>query len=234
MTDPDIADRAFTLAEMASDESVTMSVLAGREGRFSRAEPLNEPPVTYLAETEAPVYVLTNGKRGVGRGVKSNTVTPDGEYRTVVLVTGRRTLCLVGQRDGDETIEIPHESVAEIRYSTGFRKHRLVLRTPRSAYHCWIHRKTDAELLERTTEFVAERQTEDPEAIDDGDTASRVMYRGRPVERNTDSDGENTADDPTTEEGSNDASGTDGGTDDTAGDDEEFTVTYRGRPVDRD
>jgi hypothetical protein len=229
MTDPDIADRAFTLAEMASDDSVTMSVLAGREGRFSRAEPLNVPPVTYLAETEAPVYVLTNGKRGVGRGVKSNTVTPDGEYRTVVLVTGRRTLCLVGQRDGDEMIEIPHESVAEIRYSTGFRKHRLVLRTPRSAYHCWIHRKTDAELLERTTEFVAERQTEDPESVDDDDAASRVMYRGRPVERTAD---EESGDDRTTDDGTDDT--TDDGTDDTTGDDEEFTVMYRGRPVDKD
>jgi hypothetical protein len=220
MTDSDVAERAFVLAEMASDDSVTMSVLAGREGRFSEQAPLNDPPVTYLEETEAPVFVLTNGKRGIGRGVKSNTIAPDSDFRTVVLVTGRRTLCLIGQADGDSAISVPHESVAAVRYSTGFRKHRLVLQTPESAYHCWVHRKTETAVLDEVTDFVGEHTVERPEPVADDEAVSRVMYRGRPVARDA-------------TDGSSDDSGDSTGS--PAGEtEEEFTVTYRGQPVDRD
>jgi hypothetical protein len=221
MTDGEVADRAFTLAEMASDHSVTMAVLAGREGRFSRDEPLNDAPVTYLEGTEAPAFVLTNGKRGIGLGVKNNTIEPTGEFRTVVLVTGRRTLCLVGRAEGDEVIEVPHGSVADVRYNTGFRKHRFVLRTPESAYHCWVHRKTDEAVLEGATEFVEERMVEDPEPVADDHATSRMMYRGRPVTRAND-----------TEPAETEQESTDSSVDGT--DEEEFTVMYRGRPVDRD
>lgn len=197
MTDGGVADEAFTIAEMASDDSVTMAVLAGRESRFSKTAPLHEPPVSYLDGAEAPAYVLTNAKRGIGLGSKGNTVEPEGDHRTVVLVTGRRTLCLIGQQDGDEVIEIPHESVAATRYSRGLRKHRLVLRTPQSAYHCWVHRKTDIDLLERVTEFIGDHQQEDPETVSD-ENAGRVMWRGRPVKRDTDTD--DSADEPDDEE----------------------------------
>jgi hypothetical protein len=216
MTDGDGAEKAFIRAEMASDESVTMALLAGRESRFSKAEPLNDPPVKYLEETEAPAFALTNAKRGVGLGVKTNTVTPDGERRTVVLVTGRRTICLVGQADADEVIEIPHESVVQATYSTGFRKHRVALRTPQSAYHCWVHRKTDQSLLERVTEFIGDHRTDDPVEIDD-DSPSRVMYRGRPVQRST-------------PEESTDIIDADGD----GAESSDFIVTYRGQPVERD
>jgi hypothetical protein len=219
MTDSDVAERAFVLAEMSSDDSVTMSVLAGRESRFAASEPLNDPPVTYLEETEAPVFVLTNGKRGIGRGVKSNTIEPDGDFRTVVLVTGRRTLCLVGRTDGDAVVSIPHESVAAVRYRTGLRKHRLVLRTPESAYHCWVHRKTGERVLEDLTEFVRDQTVEDPAPVEDDEAMSRVMYRGRPVARD-ESSGTSDSDDSAESVASET--------------DEEFTVTYRGQPVDRD
>ncbi|WP_424003027.1 hypothetical protein ACOZ4I_03370 [Haloarcula salina] len=181
MSDGNVADRAFTLAEMTSSDSVTMEVLAGREGRFSQSPPLTEPPVTYLDVGEAPAYVLTNGKRGIGLGTKRKTVSPAGDRRTVVLVTGRRTLCLVGKHDEDEVISVPHEAVADVSYKTGFRAHRLALRTPRKMFHCWVHRKTDESVLEAAASFIEERQTDAPESIDGGDDANRVMYRGRPV-----------------------------------------------------
>jgi len=182
MIDQRIVDRAETLAEMAPDDSVTAEVLAGREGRFTTATPLAAPPVTYLEDTEAPAYVLTNKKRGIGLGSKRNTTAPAGERRTVILVTGRRTLCLVGGESSDDVIEVPHESVAKAVYSTGFRGHRIGLRTPRQQYHCWIHRNTKESLLEASTEFIEARQPEDPEPLD-GDDASRLTYRGRPVTR---------------------------------------------------
>jgi len=207
MNERQIVDRATTLAEIAPHDSVTTEILSGRESQFSSVTPLNEAPVTYLEPTESPAYVLTNRKRGIGRGTKRNTVSPASDRRTVVLVTGRRTLCLVGKESGDEVIEIPHESVASTAYKTGFRANRIALRTPRKLYHCWIHRKVEESLLERTTAFVDERRSEDPEEIDGDEDANRVMYRGQPVK--TGSDGPDTGDTDTSQ-----------------------TVMYRGQPVD--
>ncbi|WP_372479435.1 hypothetical protein ACAH01_12710 [Halomicrobium sp. HM KBTZ05] len=206
MNEGQITERALTLAEMAPHESVTVDLLAGRDGRFSPGPPLNEPPVTYLESTEAPAYVLTNGKRGIGLGTKRNTVSPSGDRRTIVLVSGRRTLCLVGQADGDEIVEIPHDAVVSVSYKTGFRANRIALRTPQKTYHCWIHRKAEESLLEAATAFVEDHKRETPEAIDGDDDANRVMYRGRPVTRDV--------------------------LDDTSAADSDQTVTYRGQPVD--
>jgi hypothetical protein len=217
MTDRRVVDRAFTLAEMAPHRSVTMDLLAGREGRFSESPPLNEPPITYLEQTEAPAYILTNRKRGLGLGTKRNTVSPDGEYHTLVLVTGRRTLCLVGQDSGDEVIEVPHDTVVATEYKTGFRANRLVLRTPRKEYHCWVHRKTDATLLDQATSFIEARQQDTPRTNDGDDGANRVMYRGNPVATAASADSDATDDDESTDGAA----------------DEESTVMYRGNPVDK-
>ena len=202
MTDRATFDRAETLAEIAPNDTVTAPLLAGAEGRFS-TPPLHEPPVSYLEPAESPAYVLSNAKRGIGLGSKRNTVSPDRDHETVVLVTGRRTLCLVGQQSTDRVIEIPHESVADASYKTGFRAHRLALKTPRNIYHCWVTRAADEDLLSAVTAFIEERQGETPETIDDEGT---VMYRGLPVRQQADSEV-------------------------TVPDDEKQTVMYRGLPV---
>jgi hypothetical protein len=176
-----VAEQAETVAEMAPSSSVTTAVLAGHESRFSESPPLNKPPLTYLDGAEAPAYLLTNGKRGIGRGTKRKTDSPVGDRRTVILITGRRTLCLIGKDEADEVIEVPHGSVADVTTKTGFRAHRLALRTPRKMYHCWVHRKTDKSTLKAAAEFIEERMQDSPESIDGDDTANRVMYRGRPV-----------------------------------------------------
>ena len=206
MVDRQSVERAETLAEMAPDDSVTVAVLAGFEGRFTSATPLAEPPVTYLEDAEAPAYVLTNGKRGIGLGSKRNTVSPARDRRTVLLVTGRRTLCLVGGDSEDEVISVPHESVAQVEYHTGFRRHRLVLRTPRQLYHCWVHRRVNEQLLAATTEFIEDRRPDEAQVMDT-DEANVVMYRGRPVRLHS---------------GATDPEPTDS----------EQTIRYRGQPVD--
>jgi len=208
MTDRATYDRAETLAEIAPSETVTAPLLAGAEGRFS-TPPLHEPPVSYLEPAESPAFVLSNAKRGVGLGSKRNTAAPSRDRETVVLVTGRRTLCLVGQDSTDRCIEIPHASIAEASYKTGFRAHRMALETPRNIYHCWVTRKTDEDLLAAVTAFIEERQQADPEEIDSDDNASRVLYRGLPVKRRTEP-----ADSTPSEE--------------------KQTVMYRGLPVDAD
>jgi len=180
MTDQRVLDRAMTLAEMAPHRSVTVGVLADQEGVFPDGR-LHDPPVTYLENTEAPAYALTNRKRGVGLGTKRNTTTPADDRGTVVLVTGRRTLCLVGQATDDELIEIPHESVAEVSTHRGLLAHRFVLRTPRRGYHCWVPRGTERSLLESAAEFVRDRVGETPEEMTVDDGANRLTYRGQPV-----------------------------------------------------
>lgn len=202
MRDRAVYDRAETLAEIAPSDSVTAPLLSGADGQFE-TPPLHEPPVSYLEPAESPGYVLSNAKRGIGLGSKRNTVSPSRSHETVVLVTGRRVLCLVGQESTDQVIEIPHESIAEVSYRTGFRAHRVALKTPRNIYHCWVTRGTDEELLASVTAFIEERQGETAETLGDEDT---VMYRGLPLRRQTD-------------------------TETTVPDDEKQTVMYRGLPV---
>ena len=203
MIDRATFDRAETLAEIAPNDTVTAPLLSGAEGRFA-TPPLHEPPVSYLEPAESPAYVLSNGKRGIGLGSKQNTVPPSRDHETVVLVTGRRTLCLVGQGSTDRVVEIPHEDVATASYKTGFRAHRLALKTPRNIYHCWVTRRTDEETLAAVTTFIKDRQGETPESIDDSNT---VLYRGLPVRAPSEQDV-------------------------TVPDDEKQTVMYRGLPVD--
>jgi len=206
MTDQATLDRAETLADIAPHDTVTAPLLAGVSGRFV-TPPLHDAPVSYLEPTESPAFVLSNAKRGIGLGSKRNTVAPGGDHETVVLVTGRRTLCLVGQASDDRVIEIPHESIAEVSYSTGFRAHRLALTTPRNIYHCWVNRAAEEELLAAVTAFIRDRQQADPEEIDSDENASRVLYRGLPVQQETASQ-------------------------EAPSSDETQTVMYRGLPVD--
>jgi hypothetical protein len=184
MTDRRDLDRAMTLAEMAPNRSVRFEALADREGEFPDGR-LSEPPVTYLEDAEAPAYLLTNRKRGIGIGTKRNTTSPDGDRGTLILVTGRRTLCLVGRDESDETIEIPHESVAAVSYHTGLLGHRLAIETPRKQYHCWVSRDTDESILGRASEYVRERKPAAPYESDDAEEnqESKFMYRGQPVTR---------------------------------------------------
>jgi len=207
MTDEEFTGRARTLAEIAPNDSVTVPTLAGEDGRFTEGPPLSEPPVSYLEPAESPAFVLANTKRGIGLGSKRNTASPDTDRETLVLVTGRRTLCLVGGETDDEVIEVPHGSIATASYRTGFRAHRLALQTPRNSYHCWVNPKTDEDLLAAATAFIEERKPETPERIESDDNASKVMYRGQPVKRDTASA-------------------------DTVPSGEKQTVMYRGRPVD--
>jgi len=182
MGDQSDLDRAMTLSEMAPDSSVTFGVLAGRDERFAGTR-LHEPPVSYLEDTEAPAYVLTNEKRGIGVGTKRNTTTPASDRGTVVMVTGRRTLCLIGGESDDEVIEVPHETLAEVTFHTGWLSHRLALKTPRKHYHCWVSRDADEELLERVTAYVRDRMPEAPYESEPEAKEAEFMYRGQPVTR---------------------------------------------------
>ncbi|QLH85027.1 hypothetical protein HZS54_17300 [Halosimplex pelagicum] len=221
----------MTLAEMAPHASVTVGVLAGREEAFPEGR-LHQPPVTRLDGTEAPAYVLTNEKRGVGLGTKRNTTKPAGDRGTAVVVTDRRTLCLVGGDEEDSVVEVPHDSVVEASYHTGLLANRFVLRTPRKQYHCWAKRSTSESLLAAAAEYVEDRTTETPDEIETDDGANQLTYRGQPISRENhpgvpdeppaDSDPETAGDsEPSGSDGEGDESGSDS------------RIQYRGKPIDR-
>jgi hypothetical protein len=187
-----VAEQAEFVAQMAPHPSVTRAVLADEESRLA-----GQPPVTYLDDAEAPAYVLTNGKRGVALGTKRNQTTPDKGRGTVILVTGRRTVCLVGTAPDDEVGEVPHTDVAAVEYHTGLLAKRLELRTPQRSIHCWVGRNTESSLLEEVATYVEDRAEADEDDIQDGsrengqtapdhdgeEDSDTVMYRGRPVDR---------------------------------------------------
>jgi len=235
MSDGSALDRAMTLAEMAPHPSVTVGVLAGREESFPDGR-LHRPPVTRLDGTEAPAYVLTNEKRGIGLGTKRNTTSPAGDRGTVVVVTDRRTLCLVGGADEDAVIEVPHDSVVAASYHTGLLATRFVLRTPRKQYHCWAKRSTSESLLAAAAEYVEDRTSDSPEEIETDDGANQLTYRGQPISRENHP---GVPDEPPADSSEPDGAESDG--DEAAEqsdarpaeDDDGSRVQYRGKPIDR-
>ncbi|MFB6163309.1 MAG: hypothetical protein ABEJ86_07730 [Halococcoides sp.] len=76
----------------------------GSGGFFTRGYVGDDPVVTYLDDDEVPLFVLSNGRRGVTRDTddETTTITPARGYSTVVVVTDRRILFVVGGgEDGD-------------------------------------------------------------------------------------------------------------------------------------
>ena len=239
MSDGTALDRAVTLAEMAPHESVTVGVLAGREESFPNGR-LRDPPVTHFDGTEAPAYVLTNEKRGIGLGTKRNTTSPAGDRGTVVVVTDRRTLCLVGGTDEDTVVEVPHDAVVAASYHTGLFAARFVLRTPRKQYHCWAERSTPESLLSAAAAYVEERTAETPAEIETDDGANQLTYRGQPISREAHP---GFPDEPPSDAAESEESGSvepgeggddiRGGGESAADDGRDSGRQYRGKPVDR-
>lgn len=195
----EVRARAETLAAAADHPSVGVERLAGEAGYIPKSYLADGPAVTHLDTEEAPAYLFSNRKRGVGIGSKRNRTKPDDGYETIVLVTDRRTLALVGQAGGDAVVSVPHERAAAVEYATSLFANRLTVRTPRTAYHFWIDRSVAEPDLDAAAGYVhrrlpetpragggsGSRSTGGPDAGDDGRTDApeehRVTYRGKPV-----------------------------------------------------
>lgn len=218
MSEQSARDRAELLSQMAPHASVTTAILIGEEERFQDARLAGEPPVTHLEETEAPAYILTNSKRGVAVGTKRDRTTPDDGRGTAILVTGRRTIGLVGTEPEDELFEVAHPDVAAVSYHTGLLANRLEIRTSRKVIHCWVDRGTSEALLEETAAYIRNRMGKSLEEITgDADHSGEVTYRGETLDQSPAADAEQT--DKSAEEVDE-------------SDEETSQVMYRGRPVD--
>jgi hypothetical protein len=187
MTDSTIT-RANLIAQMVSDNSVTTDLLADEERQFEGGRLAGDPPISYLDESESPAYILTNNKKGIGLGTKGNTTEPDSDRGTIIMITGRRTICLVGQEAGDQTYSIPHDAVAWASYHTGFFSNRLELRSPAKGYHVWAERATSEQLLSDITDYIDDRRPADPSPIAGDSEASVYTWRGDTVNTTDDAD----------------------------------------------
>ena len=154
--------RAQRLAAAADHDSVTEDLLAGG-GRFSGTFYLYDAPaVAYLDEDEGPRFALFNHMKGVdgfdgGDG-------PDRNGITLVLVTGRRVLVLVGREEGDRTLSLHYDVITGVDYEAGELHHRIGVATAEDEYTLWISRQFDEADLERAVSFVRDRMV-DPDVI---------------------------------------------------------------------
>lgn len=104
-------DRVRRLAADATDEHVTESLLANDDD-FT-----HHPPITYLDEDEQPEYALLGGRVWIGEDLTYRADEVPSK-RTVVLVTDKRILLIVGKRLKDSLWQIPFEGLtfANIKY----------------------------------------------------------------------------------------------------------------------
>jgi tetratricopeptide (TPR) repeat protein len=106
--------------------STTALEKTGKGGLLSKGYLRDAPASAYLGDDETPAFVLTNGEEGVvsERDDRERRLRPGNRYRTIVVVSDRRIVVLVGNaNDGDERIMLP---LAEVTEAT-VEEHALVL-----------------------------------------------------------------------------------------------------------
>lgn len=118
----------------------------GEGGIVSTGYLHDEPLLGYLESKEALEYLFDNRKKGitVTRESEDRVITPDSNYRTILAVTSRRVLCVVGRQDGDTVIDIPLEDITETAVKTGFRKYLLRIHSDSRRYD--FYTRSDPEL----------------------------------------------------------------------------------------
>ncbi|MDS0283026.1 hypothetical protein [Haloarcula onubensis] len=99
----------------------------GGGGFLSTGYLADDPAIALVEDDETMQYVLTNRKRGVTveSADETSQVRPDSNHRTVVVVTDRRLLVLVGRDDGDEQHSIDLSEVTGAASTAGRRNGQL-------------------------------------------------------------------------------------------------------------
>jgi hypothetical protein len=140
--------------------------LLGNGGYNNNARLFDGPVIGALDADEKPHLMLYHGRKGIEVVEREQSVTPDAGGVTVVTVTDRRTLVLVGRRSGDRQLSLRHDDVDAGEYSTGILKHRLTLEANGLTYRMWINSGYDEKdlqtALDLVREFAAEREAETP------------------------------------------------------------------------
>ncbi|MBX0284918.1 hypothetical protein EGH22_01140 [Halomicroarcula sp. F28] len=121
--------RIINLNSWEDDELPGVVSRTGGGGFLSTGYLADEPAVALVEDDETMQYVLTNRKRGVTVESATETaqVKPDSSHRTVVVVTDRRLLVLVGRDGGDEQTSIALSTVTDVAATRGRRNGELAV-----------------------------------------------------------------------------------------------------------
>jgi len=152
MSEEDIGRRARTLADGALHDSVTITALLETVDDGGHLH--DGPPIEYLDADEQPHFYFDNTVKGISTGTRFLGKRPDPDAGTVILLTERRSLAVVGREAGDLTFSIPHDELEEAGYATTRRNGRLVLRAA-DTYHLWVRRSVAEETLADAAAFLA-------------------------------------------------------------------------------
>lgn len=119
-----------------NEAGATRSVLTetGSGGLLSAGYLRDRPAIEYLEDDETPIFVLTNGKRGVEitRDGETERITAGSGYRTISVLTDRRILIIVGDSsadsvDGDQCLSVQLVDVEGVTAETGRRGGHLTV-----------------------------------------------------------------------------------------------------------
>ncbi len=88
----------------------------------------DQPAIDAVAADEQVQFVVTNRKQGLARRDGTTThVIPDRGYQTVVVVTDRRVIALVGMADGDQQFTLDISQITDAKAAAGRKSNRLTI-----------------------------------------------------------------------------------------------------------
>lgn len=165
-------------------------------GGFVSAGYLRDRPArSYLGDDETARFVVTNRKKGIVRdgAGDSERLRPDEGYRTIVVVTDRRVLLLVGRSGGDRSIFLNFADIDAVSVESGLRNGTITITQPdgtRYRVHCsadgietvadyidaaagtWVHVESVTDDVQRR--LVAATQHRDDGAYDDAEAEVEI------------------------------------------------------------
>lgn len=129
-TPPDSMDDIIEVTGSDGDHEVLTKTEAGG---FFGGTLLHERPIAhYLEEVESVAYVVRNKKSGltIERDDESETITPDGQYQALAVVTDFRVLFVIGHEDGNTIKSVPMDEILDSRVEKeGFRTKAFQIET---------------------------------------------------------------------------------------------------------
>lgn len=114
-----------TTVERALPEALTGTEQSGfRTGNYLA----DRPAIDVVGADEQVQFVVTNQMQGIAMrdGTTTHTI-PDPGYQTVVVVTDRRVIALVGMADGDEQFTLDIADITDATVTAGRRANRLTI-----------------------------------------------------------------------------------------------------------
>lgn len=103
-------------------DSVDGSSLLEVGGRLKSQK---KPLISRLQQEEKPLFIYYT--RMKSPAIEGNEFDPIKNQNGIThLITNQRWLAIAGQKDGEESLEIPLEEIDSVSYKTGIRKHKVV------------------------------------------------------------------------------------------------------------